>query len=85
MKSFLIVLALWLVIQAIEFFVLLPWLVSRPLGLKELPVLAALLLASLVFGPVGIVFAIPVLAVGLVFWRYFRKPKAGPAGSVPLK
>lgn len=84
-KSFLIVLALWLLIQAIEFLVLLPWLVSRPLGLKELPVVAALLVTSLVFGPVGLVFAIPVLAIGLVFWRYFRKPKAGAAGSVPPK
>ena len=73
MKSYLIVLGLWLLIQGIEFFVLLPRLISRPLGLKELPVFAALLLGSLVFGPIGLLLAVPVLAIGLVFWRHFRR------------
>jgi len=73
LRSYLIVLGLWLLVQAIEFFVLLPRLISRPLGLKEWPVLAALLLGSLVFGPLGLLLAVPVLAIGLVFWRHFRK------------
>jgi len=75
LKSYLLVLGVWLLIQAIEFFVLMPRLIGRPLGLKELPVLAALLLESLVFGPLGLLFAIPVLAIGLVFWRHFRRPR----------
>jgi predicted PurR-regulated permease PerM len=75
-KSYLIALGAWLLIQCIEFFVLIPRLISRPLGLKELPVLAALLLGSLVFGPLGLLFAIPVLAIGLVFWRHFRRRPA---------
>jgi predicted PurR-regulated permease PerM len=72
-KRYLIVLGVWLLIQGIEFFVLLPRLISRPLGLKEMPVIAALLLGSLVFGPIGLLLAVPVLAIGLVFWRHFRR------------
>lgn len=70
---YLLLLGAWVVIQPIEFFVLLPRFVGRPLGLKELPVLAALLLGSLVFGPIGLLLAVPILAVGTVFWRYLRR------------
>lgn len=69
---YLILLGAWLVILGIEYFVLLPRFIGRPLGLKELPVLAALLLGSLVFGPIGFLVAVPVLAVGTVFWRHMR-------------
>jgi len=72
-RSYLLVLGVWLVIQAIGFFVLMPRLIARPLGLKELPMLAALLLGSLLFGPIGLLLAVPVLAIGLVFWRHFHK------------
>jgi predicted PurR-regulated permease PerM len=74
-RSYLIAIGLWLLIQAIEFFFLLPRLIGKPLGLRELPVLAALLLGSLAFGPIGLLLAIPALAIGLVFWRHFRKPR----------
>jgi predicted PurR-regulated permease PerM len=72
-NRYLIVLAVWLLIQGIEFFILMPRLIGRPLGLKELPVLAALLLGSLFFGPIGLLVAVPALAIGLIFWRYFRR------------
>ncbi len=75
LRDYFIAIGLWLLIQAIEFFFLLPRLIGKPLGLKELPVLAALLLGSLVFGPIGLLLAVPVLAIGLVFWRHFRKPR----------
>jgi predicted PurR-regulated permease PerM len=73
MRRIVILLAAWLLIQGIEFFVLMPRLISRPLGLKELPVLAALLFGSLIFGPIGLVLAVPVLAIGTVFWRHLRR------------
>jgi predicted PurR-regulated permease PerM len=57
-------------------FVLVPRLIGRPLGLRELPVLAALLVGSLVFGPIGLLLAVPVLAVGMVFWRHWRRGSA---------
>ena len=72
LKTYLVVLGIWFLIEGIKLFVLLPRLISRPLGLKELPVFAALLLGSLVFGPLGLVLAVPILAIGLVFWRHFR-------------
>jgi predicted PurR-regulated permease PerM len=73
LSRYLILLGAWLVIQGLEFLVLMPRLISRPLGLKELPVFAALLLGSLVFGPIGLLLAVPALAVGMVFWRYLRR------------
>jgi predicted PurR-regulated permease PerM len=76
LRRYLIVLALWVVIQGITFFLLMPRLLHRPLGLKELPALAALLFGSLVFGPVGLLLAVPVLAIGLIFWRHFRSRSA---------
>ncbi len=70
---YLILLGSWLAILGLEYFVLLPRLIGRPLGLRELPVLAALLVGSLVFGPIGLLIAVPVLAVGTVFWRHLRR------------
>ncbi len=71
---YLMLLGAWLLILGLEYFVLLPRFIGRPLGLKELPVLAALLLGSLFFGPIGLLVAVPLLAVGTVFWRHMRRP-----------
>jgi putative heme transporter len=62
----------WLVVQVLEGFVLQPVLLSRPLGLRALPVFLALVGGSFLFGPVGFILAVPVLAVANVFWRYFQ-------------
>ena len=64
--------ATWLIVQTLEGFVLQPILLSKPLGLRALPVFLALIAGSLFFGPVGFLLAVPVLAVANVFWRYFR-------------
>ncbi len=68
---YVMLLGVWILVLGIEAFVLVPRLIGRPLGLKEIPVLAALLLGSLVFGPIGLLLAVPALAVGMVFWRHF--------------
>lgn len=62
----------WLVVQALEGFVLQPILLSKPLGLRVLPVFLALIAGGLFFGPIGFLLAVPVLAVANVFWQYFR-------------
>jgi predicted PurR-regulated permease PerM len=62
----------WLVVQTLEGFVLQPVLLSRPLGLRALPVFLALLAGSFFFGPVGFLLAVPLLAVANVFWQHFR-------------
>src|SRR3954453_21314473 len=66
----------WVAVQAIEGFVLQPVLLGRPLGLRALPVFLGLLAGSLLFGPVGFILAVPVLAVANVFWQYFRNRNA---------
>lgn len=69
----LIVFADWVIVQGIEGFYLTPKLMGRPLGLRPLFVFVALLAASFLFGPIGFLLAVPILAVGNVFWRYFRE------------
>ncbi len=73
LTHFLIAFTAWVVIQALEGFVITPRLLSRPLGLRPLPVFIALLAGSFLFGPIGLFLAVPVLAVAAVFYRYFRK------------
>ena len=67
----------WLFVQILEGFVLQPVLLSKPLGLRVLPVFLALIAGSFFFGPIGFLLAVPILAVLNVFWRYFRdRPEA---------
>ncbi len=68
----LIAFAAWVVVQAVEGFVLQPILLSKPLGLKALPVFLALLVGGMFFGPIGFFVAVPILAVANVFWRHAR-------------
>jgi predicted PurR-regulated permease PerM len=71
LAEILIALGGWVLIQIAEGFYITPKILSKPLGLKALPVFLALLVGSIFFGPIGVLLAVPVLAVGLVFWRYF--------------
>jgi predicted PurR-regulated permease PerM len=72
----------WLAIQAIEGFVLQPILLGRPLGLRAIPVFLALLIGGLVFGPLGFVLAVPVLAVANVFWQHIRRKRSSGRSDV---
>jgi predicted PurR-regulated permease PerM len=72
LAHFLIAFAAWIIVQALEGFVITPRLLSKPLGLKPLPVFVALLAGSFLFGPLGLFLAVPVLAIAVVFYRYFR-------------
>lgn len=63
----------WVVIQGLEGFFITPRLLSKPLGLKPLPVFLALLAGSFFFGPIGLLVAVPILAVAGVFWRYMKR------------
>lgn len=68
----------WVMVQAIEGFWLTPLLIGKPLGLRPMAVFIALILGSLVFGPLGLLLAVPVLAIAMVWVRYFkgRQPSA---------
>jgi predicted PurR-regulated permease PerM len=63
----------WVLIQLLEGFWITPRLLSRPLGLKPLSVFIALLAGSIFFGPIGLLLAVPVLAILLVFWRHLKQ------------
>ena len=76
LTHYLIAFAAWVIVQAVEGFVLQPILLSKPLGLKAIPVFLALLVGGMFFGPIGFLLAVPVLAVANVFWRYFRDRSA---------
>jgi predicted PurR-regulated permease PerM len=62
----------WFVILLFDEFYLTPRLLSKPLGLRPLPVFLALIAGSFFFGPIGFILAVPVVAIAAVFWRYFR-------------
>ena len=62
----------WFVILLFDEFYLTPRLLSKPLGLRPLPVFLALIAGSFFFGPIGFILAVPAVAIAAVFWRYFR-------------
>ena len=72
LTRFLIAFAGWVVIQGLEGFWITPHFLSKPLGLRPLPVFIALLAGSFLFGPIGLFLAVPVLAVAAVFYRHYR-------------
>ncbi len=76
------VLGVWVVIQGIEGFWLTPRILGKPLGLRPLVVFFALIAASLLFGPIGFLLTVPALAVGNVFWRYFREREAAKTPGI---
>jgi predicted PurR-regulated permease PerM len=62
----------WVCVQAIEGFWLSPKLMGRPLGLNPWIVFAVLLVGGFVLGPLGLILAVPILAVIMVWIRHFR-------------
>jgi predicted PurR-regulated permease PerM len=70
------VLITFVLVQALEGFWLSPRILGRRVGLSPLYVFAAVLIGGAVFGPIGILFAVPVLAVVGVVWRRAAKRRA---------
>jgi predicted PurR-regulated permease PerM len=66
------VLLVFLIAQSIEGSVLTPWLVGDKVGLHPVLVIFAVLAGGSLFGFVGVLLAIPVTAVIMVFIRYFK-------------
>jgi len=59
--------------QALEGWVLTPWLVGDKIGLHPVAVIFAVLAGGQLFGFVGILLALPVAAVIMVFIRHLHK------------
>jgi predicted PurR-regulated permease PerM len=64
--------AVWLVVQIIEGFVLSPRAAGRA-GVHPIASIFIVLIAAIVFGPIGAIFAVPVVAVLLIIWRATRQ------------
>jgi predicted PurR-regulated permease PerM len=73
MYNFIGLLVTFVAVQAIEGFYLTPKLLGRRVGLRPLSVFAAILVGGFAFGPLGVLFAVPALAVLAVFWRRARR------------
>jgi predicted PurR-regulated permease PerM len=70
--NFMAVLVTFVVVQGIEGFYLTPKVLGRRVGLRPLPVFLAIAVGGFMFGPLGVVLAVPVLAIVAVFWRRAR-------------
>jgi predicted PurR-regulated permease PerM len=65
--------AVFLVGQGMEGFVLTPMLVGHRIGLHPVAVIFAVLAGGTLFGFMGVLLALPVAAVIMVFMRFFNK------------
>ena len=63
----------FLIGQALEGWVLTPWLVGEKIGLHPVAVIFSVLAGGQLFGFVGILLALPLAAVVMVFVRYLHK------------
>lgn len=77
LAHFVITFVVWVLVEILEGFVITPRLLSKPLGVRPLFVFVAAIVASFIFGPIGFLFALPALAVIMVFWRYYQSRKSG--------
>lgn len=66
------VVLVYVAVGAVESWVLTPRILGRRLGLRPLYVFLAILVAGSGFGFIGLLLAVPVLAVATVVWRFYR-------------
>jgi predicted PurR-regulated permease PerM len=66
----------FVIVQGLEGFWLTPRVLGKRVGLSPLYVFLAVLIGGAMFGPLGVLFAVPVLAVIAVLWRHAAKRRA---------
>lgn len=72
---------IYVIVFTLEGYVLTPRILGRRLRLRPLYVFLAVLIGGAMFGFVGLLLAVPVLAIAAAVYRYFRvrpKPAAPP-------
>jgi predicted PurR-regulated permease PerM len=69
-------LAVWVLVQIVEGFVIAPRVLGRKLGLSPWLVLLGGIAGALIAGPIGILVATPVMAAAAVIWRRIRRKDA---------
>lgn len=73
LPGFLAIMAVFLVGQILENYVLIPWLIGDRIGLHPLAVIFALLAFGNLFGIAGVLFALPASAMILVGLRHLKR------------
>lgn len=73
MYTYIGILITFVVLQALEGFYLTPKLLGRRVGLSPIVVFAAILVGGFAFGPLGVLLAVPLVAVLGVVWRRSRR------------
>ncbi len=76
MWNYLGILITFVIVQGLEGFWITPRILGRRVGLSPLYVFLAVLIGGVMFGPVGVLLAVPVLAVLGVLWRHAAKRRA---------
>lgn len=76
MWNYLGILITFVIVQGLEGFWITPTIVGRRVGLSPLYVFLAVLIGGVMFGPVGVLLAAPILAVLGVLWRHAAKRRA---------
>jgi predicted PurR-regulated permease PerM len=76
MWNYLGILITFVIVQGLEGFWITPRIVGRRVGLSPLYVFLAVLIGGVMFGPVGVLLAAPILAVLGVLWRHAAKRRA---------
>jgi predicted PurR-regulated permease PerM len=79
---FVAILVLYIVIQQVENYVLVPRVMGRSVDLPGLVVLVAFLIGSELYGVLGAILATPVAAVGQVLWLDWIVPAIRSTGRV---
>ena len=76
MWNYIGVLITFVAVQGLEGFWLTPKLLGKRVGLSPLKVFLAILIGGMMFGPIGLLLAVPALAVVAVIWRHALKRRA---------
>jgi predicted PurR-regulated permease PerM len=74
------VIGVYVVVFVLEGYVLTPRILGRRLRLRPLSVFLAVLIGGAMFGFVGLLFAVPVLAVAGVVYRHVKQRREPPRG-----
>jgi predicted PurR-regulated permease PerM len=73
--------ATFVVAQALESFFLTPRILGTRLKLSPFFVFTAVLFGGILLGPFGVIFAVPLVAVGMVLWRRYGRRAQPVAGD----
>ncbi|HVX66335.1 MAG TPA: AI-2E family transporter [Bryobacteraceae bacterium] len=73
-----ILMGVYLIVFTLEGYVLTPLILGRRLRLRPLYVFLAVVAGGSMFGLLGLVLAVPALAVAAVVYRYFQRPPETP-------